>query len=287
LCLQLCVHVQLPRSLGGLGAGAIYISTESSLVTTRLSQIAQSLTSTLTKSPPDIPEEDITTALETLASHGDQIYYYNCNDLETQEHIVTYQLPVLLARYPIGLIILDSVTANYRAEFDRAPSQKPLSQPAQMAQRSKDLRKLAGTLKDLAIEWNVAVVTANQVTDSFKRSSSQSTTQPSQQDEELLSLDYQAQWFDGLVDEKGEATKKPALGLVWTNLITSRIMLVRDNPAHTRIKVVFSPFARPASIRYAISTEAGIHAVEDHVPTEEFVADFSDLDEEELLSGHP
>lgn len=259
-------------------------------MTTRLAQIAQSLTSTLSTNSSDIPEEDIAAALTTLASHGDQIYYYNCNDLETQEHIVTYQLPVLLARYPIGLIILDSVTANYRAEFDRlAPSQKPMSQPAQMAQRGKDLRKLAGTLKDLAIEWNVAVVTANQVTDSFKRPSSQSTplTQPmSQQDDELLSLDYQAQWFDGLVDEQGEATKKPALGLVWTNLITSRIMLVRDPSLQTRIKVVFSPFARPTSLRYAISTEAGIHAVETYPPVD-FEADFSDLDEEELLSAQP
>jgi DNA repair protein RAD57 len=278
--------VQLPRSLGGLGAGAIYISTESSLVTTRLAQIAQSLVSTLTISPPDVPEEDIAIALKTLASHGDQIYYYNCNDLETQEHIVTYQLPVLLARYPIGLIILDSVTANYRAEFDRpTASQKPLSQPAQMAQRSKDLRKLAGQLKELAIEWNVAVVAANQVTDSFKRSSSQ--FQQSQQEEELLSLDYQAQWFDGLLDEHGEATKKPALGLVWTNLITSRIMLVRDQSHHTRIKIVFSPFAKPASLPYAISTEVGIHAIQHDSLTsmlpEDFTADFSDLDETEIL----
>ena len=299
LCLQLCVQVQLPRSLGGLDAGAIYIGTESALPTTRLAQIADSLTSNFVNSPPShIPTEDINSALDAMASHGDRIYYYNCNDLETQEHIVTYQLPVVLARYRVGLIILDSVTANYRAEFDRPPpSQRSQSQPAQMAQRSRDLRKLAGTLKDLAIEWNVAVVAVNQVTDTFKRTSSQSIS--ASQDEELLSLDYQAQWFDGLIDESGiEATKKPALGLVWANLITSRIMLVRDSPIQTRIKVVFSPFARPGSLVYAISTEMGIHAVDTNREKLKRVEDvesgfdlegveFSDFDVGELLSGQP
>ena len=75
-----------------------------------------------------------------------------------------------------------------------------------------------------------------------------------------MALDYQAQWFDGLIHEPCEGGNKPALGLVWTNLISSRIMLVRDL-AGTTIKVVFSPFARPASLRYAIGSGVGIYAV--------------------------
>lgn len=129
-----------------------------------------------------------------------------------------------------------------------------------MAQRSKDLRKLAGTLKGLAMEWNLAVIAVNQVGDAFKKSSKSVN---STQEEELLSSSYQSNWFDGLIDEHGtEGTKKPALGLVWSNLITSRIMLVREIDSRTRIKVVFSPFAKPGSLLYAISTEAGIHAIE-------------------------
>ena len=59
-----------------------------------------------------------------------------------------------------------------------------------------------------------------------------------------------------------ESTKKPALGLVWTNLITSRIMLVKENDRRSRIKVVFSPFAKPGSLLYGISSETGVHAIE-------------------------
>jgi Rad51 len=129
-----------------------------------------------------------------------------------------------------------------------------------MAQRSKDLRKLAGILKGLATEWNVAVIAVNQVTDAFKKSSQSAD---STQEEELLPLEQQSKWFDGLIDEHGtEGTKKPALGLVWSNLITSRIMLVREVDGRTRIKVVFSPFAKPGSLLYAISTEVGIHAID-------------------------
>ena len=255
----MCIHVQLPRSLGGLDAGAIYIGTESSLATPRLSQIAETLILTLSNSPPiNIPETDIGAALDSLNSHGDRILYFHCPDLEIQEHIVQYQLPVVLSRYKIGLIILDSVTANYRAEFNRGIH---THRPAQMAQRSKDLRKLAGTLKDLAIERNVAVIAVNQVTDTFKRSSSPSSG--ATVEEELLSLDYQAEWFDGLIDGYGlEGTKKPALGLVWTNLITSRIMLVRENDGRSRIKVVFSPYAKQGSVLYGIRSETGIHALD-------------------------
>ena len=257
------------------------MSTESALPTTRLSQIAESLISTLSISPPpEIPSDDIDRAIDTLHSHGDRIYYYNCSDLEAQEHIVKYQLPVVLSRYNVGLIIIDSVTANYRAEFDRPKS----SQASQMATRSKDLRRLAGTLKDLAIEHNVAVVAVNQVTDAFRK-----PTQSSQE-EDLLTLDYQGKWFDGLVDEYGENMKKPALGLVWTNLITTRIMFVRD-PLQTRMKVVFSPYAKPGSLVYAISTQRGVHAVEPGT-SEKKVEDttfseginFSDIDVEELWS---
>ena len=320
LCLQLCIHVQLPRAFGGFEAGAIYIGTESSLATPRLHQIATSLsTEFINHPPPHISTQDIDSALDALSTHGDRILYFHCPDLESQEHTISYQLSVVLSRHRIGLIVLDSVTANYRAEFDRpTTSQKSQSQPAQMGQRSKDLRKLAGTLKDLAVEWNVAVVAVNQVTDMFKRSSSQGT-QP--QEEELLALDYQAKWFDGLVEEGGnmEGTKRPALGLVWSNLITSRVMLVRDRWGETRIRVVFSPFARAGSLVYEIGP-AGIHVIvagaangvkdgngqvlaveqSDHCPEETDVSntnlgsdfetklddiEFSDLDVEDLLSG--
>ena len=62
----------------------------------------------------------------------------------------------------------------------------------------------------------------------------------------------------------------------------------------TRMKVVFSPFAKPGSLVYAISTERGVHAVEpaesekkgDDTTFLEGI-DFSDIDVEELWSDPP
>ncbi len=40
-------------------------------------------------------------------------------DLESQDHILRFQLPVAVRRHDVGLVVLDSVAANYRAEFER------------------------------------------------------------------------------------------------------------------------------------------------------------------------
>lgn len=61
------------------------------------------------------------------------------------------------------LIILDSVAANYRAEFERPGG----GTGANMAQRSSELVKLGQLLRTIAREHNIAVVVANQVADRF------------------------------------------------------------------------------------------------------------------------
>lgn len=79
-------------------------------------------------------------------------------DLESQDHILTYQLPIALARHNIGLIIIDSITANYRAEHNT---------PAALATRATQLVKLGSLLRNLAREHDCAIVIANQVGDRF------------------------------------------------------------------------------------------------------------------------
>ena len=91
------------------------------------------------------------------------------SDLESQDHILRYQVPVAIRRHGIRLIILDSVAANYRAEFERTGAGIAAGQRsgANMAQRSSELVKLGQLLRNLAREENIAVVVANQVADRF------------------------------------------------------------------------------------------------------------------------
>ncbi|TFA99290.1 DNA repair protein rhp57 [Trichoderma ghanense] len=148
--LSLCLAVQLPPPRG-LRKQALYISTESGLATRRLAQILQGNA---------ILQE--ARAAGTPASL-DAIHSAVTPDLESQDHILEYQVPVLLSRHDIGLLIIDSVAANYRAEFDRQHG----SHGSNMAARSAELIKLGALLRDLARRHNIAVVAANQVADRF------------------------------------------------------------------------------------------------------------------------
>ncbi|KAI8955100.1 DNA repair protein RAD57 [Xylaria longipes] len=159
--LTLLLSVQLPPP-HGLGRPALYISTEAALSTKRLSQIlAQN---------PFFRTLDADTARPSL----DRVISTVTPDLESQDHILTYQVPVEVARRGVGLIVLDSVAANYRAEFERGTG------GSNMAARSTGLVRLGHLLRELARKHGLAVVVANQVADRFSGSNPFAYSSPSQ-----------------------------------------------------------------------------------------------------------
>jgi DNA repair protein RAD57 len=81
-------------------------------------------------------------------------------DLESQDHILNYQLPVAITRYDVGLVVIDSITSNYRAEHT---SHNVLG----LSTRSGELARLGQLLRNLAVAKNIAIVVANQVSDRF------------------------------------------------------------------------------------------------------------------------
>jgi len=186
-------------------------------------------------------------------------------------------------KHNVGLIVLDSVAANFRAEYDGAPSsilknetpQKKKTGPALLAERGKQLVKMAQTLRNLARLYNIAVVVANQVSDRFEGSSRRPK---SVSDGETMTLDHQSRWFTGWGDEKhqsyGVDNKVPALGLVWTNCVGARIALhknlrssnVSDHSASESswervMKVVFAPWAEGGTVCYYTIEPDGVKGV--------------------------
>lgn len=81
-------------------------------------------------------------------------------DLESQDHILNYQLPVAIARYNVGLVVIDSITANFRAEHSSHDVNS-------LSTRSGELAKLGHMLRNLAAKEDIAIVVANQVSDRF------------------------------------------------------------------------------------------------------------------------
>ena len=144
-------------------------------------------------------------------------------DLESQDHILRYQVPVSVHRHKIGLVIIDSVAANYRAEFEARAGGT-----AMMARRSAELIRLGGLLRDLARTEDVAVVVANQVADRFMPASST-------HEHGILSLDYQQRWFTGWGDispNQDQNLKTPSLGHAWTLQLSARIALLKEPIYH-------------------------------------------------------
>ncbi len=188
------------------------------------------------------------------------------HDVEAQEHILRYQVPVAIKKQNVGLLVIDSIAANYRAEFDRSKARRDVES---FAKRSNQLTQLGTLLRDIARTHNVAVVMANQVADRFTliersnqgRSTSQTTTQrsrpasPRQQQQshnasmsqtvassgapqtatqllstdDPLAMDHQQRFFTGWGDDP-QATnfKTPSLGLAWTNQLAARIALLKE-----------------------------------------------------------
>ncbi|KAL6707055.1 DNA repair protein rhp57 [Coniothyrium glycines] len=243
LLLTLLLASQLPPP-HGLAKSAVYISTEAVLATTRLAQL-------LSSHP----------VLASLPAHHkpslSRILSIQTPDLESQEHILRYQLPVAIKKHGVGLVVVDSVAANYRAEFEKKGEKNGA---ASMARRGTQLVQLGALLRELAHTEGIAVVVANQVSDRFTRppsttssnapsrntsTNSQGTTregtpQPSNPASQFegsnilspdpLALDHQQRWFTGWGDtqyEPDHVQKTPSLGLVWTNQLACRIALIK------------------------------------------------------------
>lgn len=230
--------MQLPAP-HGLASNALYISTEGALPTRRLSQLLETHPLLSRDSRPSL----------------DGIISIVTPDIESQDHILWFQVPVAIRRHGIRLIIIDSIAANYRAEFERPGAKAAMVQNsgANMAQRSTELVKLGQFLRDIAREQNIAIVVANQVADRFAGDrtsgpqfrkaqapipvSSSLDALGLTQDidgyipsvEDPMSLDHQQRWFTGWGDDSFHVNnlKTPSLGLVWTSQIACRIALIK------------------------------------------------------------
>ncbi|KAL9952245.1 hypothetical protein ACROYT_G039468 [Oculina patagonica] len=141
ICLQLCLTVQLPQDLGGLGGGAVYISTEDVFPSKRLHQLTQSFAKSR--------------GLHSAASLTDNIFIEHAADVDDLRNIITHRLPVLMNRGAIKLVIIDSIAALFRVEFSFGETSK----------RAKVLRSFGAQLHKLSNLYSTPVVCVNQVSD--------------------------------------------------------------------------------------------------------------------------
>ncbi|KAF9902743.1 DNA repair protein xrcc3 [Linnemannia zychae] len=245
LCLQLCLTVQLPESMGGLDGSVVWLSTEGKFPYNRLEAMIDQFVEKHRGDVPDIDADNI----------RENIYYESMADQETQLHIFNYQLPILVhdtylsqesddkqahqdeqedehligtRKKPIKLIIIDSITNNFRSELtvgntvsDQAGNQGTKDGfRSSILQRSADICEIGLRLRTLADQYGLAVICVNQVTDVIATESAVHPAPPPFHPQPLI-RDFRPSFQD-----TGKL-KKPALGLVWENTINARLVLQR------------------------------------------------------------
>ena len=142
ICHQLCVTVQLPPELGGVGRKAVFIDTEGTFSPSRIKAIHAKLQQELgwEKKFEDVLR-DITYARAYNSDH--------------QMSLVERLLELLYNRKDeYGVVVLDSATAHFRAEYAGRGT---------LAERQQTINYHLSTLGRVADTYNVAVAITNQV----------------------------------------------------------------------------------------------------------------------------
>ncbi len=133
--LTLAVNVQLPKEQGGADGKAVLIDTEGTFRPSRIKQIAEAINAS--------PEKVLKNILVARAFNSDH-----------QILLLDKITEMIKEGEPIKLVIIDSLTAHFRAEF---------AGRGQLADRQQKLNRYLHNLMRMAEQHNLAVLVTNQV----------------------------------------------------------------------------------------------------------------------------
>ncbi|XP_016070400.1 PREDICTED: DNA repair protein XRCC3 isoform X2 [Miniopterus natalensis] len=143
LALQLCLAVQFPRRHGGLEAGAVYVCTEDAFPNRRLQQLIAQQQCLRADAPAGVVEK---------IKFGNHIFIEHAANVDTLLECVRRKVPQLLSRGMARLVVIDSVAAPFRCEFDGAAS----------VRRAQALQALGAALCRLSWAFRSPVLCINQ-----------------------------------------------------------------------------------------------------------------------------
>ncbi|XP_072983342.1 DNA repair protein XRCC3 homolog [Typha latifolia] len=236
LCLQLLLSALLPPSHGGLSASSLFIHSEFPFPLRRLSRLPSHFSSS-SSDPLDhvfVAAAHSPADLLALLSRADALLARSPSPL------------------PIRLVVVDSVAALFRSDFDNNASD--------LKRRSSLFFKIASKLKEQARRFGSVVVVTNQVVDVMSNEEGTNGVRIGNY-RELLSSGRRV---------------CPALGLSWANCVNTRLFLSRSDEVvgngesdglcvstrtRRRMQVVFAPHLPASSCEFEIKKD-GVLGVE-------------------------
>ncbi|KAJ8750774.1 hypothetical protein K2173_015955 [Erythroxylum novogranatense] len=244
LCLQLSLCAQLPTSLGGLSSSCLYLHTEFPFPFRRLRQLSVSFRSLYGQ------------VFVDSSDPCDNVFVHSLPSVDELLDILPKLESFLVkskSQLPVGLIVIDSIAALFRSEFENTPGD--------LKKRSSLFFKISGMLKMLARKFNLAVAVTNQVVDFVGSDNGVNGVR-------IGNL--------GCLYSSGRRVC-PALGLAWANCVNSRLFLSREDngviegdvgeggfvcrETKRRLHVVFAPHLPPSSCEFVIRSD-GVSGVD-------------------------
>ncbi|MHA1345833.1 MAG: DNA repair and recombination protein RadA [Candidatus Heimdallarchaeaceae archaeon] len=134
ICFQLCVMTAMDKKYGGLGSGAIYIDTEGTFRPERIIQICNRF---------GAPAEEVLNNIHVGRA-------YNSD----HQMVLLLESPKLIKEHNVKLMIIDSLTSHFRAEYTGRGA---------LLERQQKLNKYLHQLLRLAEVYDIAIVATNQV----------------------------------------------------------------------------------------------------------------------------
>ncbi|KAL6053597.1 DNA repair protein RAD51 [Balamuthia mandrillaris] len=225
-CHQLATLACLPQEKGGLDGRVAYFDAESCFSAERLVDI-------VTERFPEYSEEsNIHTLLTPLV---ERVVLYKVSTLN--EFFQELQnLEEAIIEHRCKLIILDSIAALARRDFDEA----------NMAKRQALLSQVASSLKRLAERFSIPVVVTNQVTTRIGGT-------PNFEFVNTTSFDV----FSG----SGPQNVTAALGTLWAHAVNNRLVLEYSNNHHRRFVLQEQNEEERAAVRRLIVAKSPISPV--------------------------
>ncbi|CAL1571226.1 unnamed protein product [Knipowitschia caucasica] len=203
LALQLCLSVQYPPQYGGLASGAVFICTEDPFPSKRLQQLISEQSSLRPQVPLSLTQQNF----------SDRVYVEHTADLPSLIGCLSRRVPVLVSRGLVRLLVVDSIAALFRTEFEASD----------WLNRHHQLLAVSSELQRISRQLHTAVLCINQAVDLMEQDHSLSSS---------------------------PSSFGPALGLAWSNQVTMRLMMRREagllrrgdqSSAHRSLQVVYAP----------------------------------------------
>lgn len=164
---QICVNVQLPKEYGGLSGRAMFIDTEDTFRPERIEQMVLGLPDNVLEN--ELERRGIEGSLDDpetrdalVESFLSKINFLGATDSEDQirgvnELVEPFVVDQLDSDWPVKLVVVDSLTAHFRAEYTGR---------GKLANRQQKLGEHLGVLDSIASTYDLPVVITNQMVDS-------------------------------------------------------------------------------------------------------------------------